>query len=382
MKQDRGRSTADARETVPALNPDPTWAHDRPSWADSGLRSPVSPANAPRRPRGQMTVLFAVMAVALFGFMALTIDGGYAFSHRRSMQNAADAASLAGTRVLASYGVGTPITNRDVWQAVVNTAVANSWLTDTGTLQATYIYTNRVSLGSVPDNVLAPPPLASGVYVTATTTYNTFFGGLIGVSSLSSSANAKSIYGFTCTANCLLPITIYTQTFVTGATYDFYGSNAGPGQFGWLNFSGGSSTDLCNDLAVGSCNSGAISQYGWVPGSSGNNWPSCVQDSNRLPAWVGKTAAIAIFGPGPGVSPGGSGCNNSDTLCNTGTCTSACGQGSNFYYHIVGFASFRITAYDGNNKTIQGVYQNTVANAELVPGCAANFGTTAINLIR
>lgn len=331
--------------------------------------------------RGQMTILVAVMLTALLAFLALTIDGGFAFSHRREMQNSADAASLAGARQIASFRSGNVITDNDVSSAVVSAAVANGWLTSTGQITATYITTQRVTLGNVGSfGTLAPPSLASGVSITTTEAFDTFFGGFIGLSSLSVSADSRAIFGFTCDATCLLPMTVYTQTFVTGATYDFYGSNNGPGQFGWLNFSGGSNTDLCNDLASGSCNSGTLDRYGWVSGSSGNNWGSCLP--GRLDAWVGRTATVAIFGPGPGTSPNTNGCFDIDTQCTSGTCTASCGSGSNFKYHIVGFASFRISGYNESAKTLTGTFVNSVADAELVPGCTNTSGLTAVNLIR
>ena len=358
-------------------------------WPEGGPPRSAT-AGADDRVRGQMAILFAVMATALLAFVALTIDGGYAFANRRSMQNAADAGSLAGTRTLASYNTGNPISDLDVSNAVRSAARSNGWSSATGAIDARYITTNRVPLGTVGSfGLTAPPVAARGVQVTATTSFTTFFGGFIGINTLTAQADARSIFGYSCSASCLLPVTVYTQTFVPGATYDFYGSNAGPGQFGWLNFSGGSSVDLCNDLVPNACTSGSVSQYGWVAGSSGNNWPSCVEDANRLPSWVGRTATIAIFGPGPGVSPGTTGCQNGDTLCNTNTCTStncpctaSCGNGSNFNYHIVGFGSFRITNYSRSDKTIQGTFVNLVGNSELSPGCSATSGIAAVNLIR
>ena len=45
---------------------------------------------------GQVVVLFALFSVVLIGFLALAVDAGYLMSKRREMQNAADAAALAG----------------------------------------------------------------------------------------------------------------------------------------------------------------------------------------------------------------------------------------------------------------------------------------------
>src|SRR5215510_5724948 len=45
--------------------------------------------------KGQALVLIALAAVGLFGFAALSIDGGMVFSDKRHAQNAADTAALA-----------------------------------------------------------------------------------------------------------------------------------------------------------------------------------------------------------------------------------------------------------------------------------------------
>lgn len=45
---------------------------------------------------GQIVTLFAIVLIALLGFLALAIDGGMIFSDRRYDQNASDAAGLAG----------------------------------------------------------------------------------------------------------------------------------------------------------------------------------------------------------------------------------------------------------------------------------------------
>ncbi len=54
----------------------------------------------PNRERGQMLVIVALGLTVLIAMAGLIIDGGMALSNRRQVQNAADAASLAGTRVL------------------------------------------------------------------------------------------------------------------------------------------------------------------------------------------------------------------------------------------------------------------------------------------
>ncbi len=52
---------------------------------------------------GQTVVLLALAFIALLGFTALAIDGGMVYANRRHMQNASDAASLAGGSAVALY---------------------------------------------------------------------------------------------------------------------------------------------------------------------------------------------------------------------------------------------------------------------------------------
>ena len=60
----------------------------------------MTPKNRPSE-SGQILILLALGIVALLGFTALAIDGGAIFFDRRSAQNAADAAALAGAYELA-----------------------------------------------------------------------------------------------------------------------------------------------------------------------------------------------------------------------------------------------------------------------------------------
>lgn len=55
-----------------------------------------------REDSGAMAVFVGLLAVVLIGIAALAVDIGWAYSDRRQMQNAADAASMAGTRQLVA----------------------------------------------------------------------------------------------------------------------------------------------------------------------------------------------------------------------------------------------------------------------------------------
>ena len=63
---------------------------------DGGRRGSRDPNGKPARRRAVAAVQVAVMLVVLVGVAALTIDGGHLMFVRGELQNAADAAALAG----------------------------------------------------------------------------------------------------------------------------------------------------------------------------------------------------------------------------------------------------------------------------------------------
>jgi Flp pilus assembly protein TadG len=60
---------------------------------------------------GQVIIMFALFASAMFGILGLAIDLGFAFAERRTVQNAGDLAAVAGARAIVRYvssGADTP----------------------------------------------------------------------------------------------------------------------------------------------------------------------------------------------------------------------------------------------------------------------------------
>src|SRR5947209_18001702 len=64
-----------------------------------------------RASRGQVLIIFAVAAVALFGILALAFDGGRGLMEQRNLQNAADGAALTGA---IDIGPGTSSTQSHI----------------------------------------------------------------------------------------------------------------------------------------------------------------------------------------------------------------------------------------------------------------------------
>ena len=75
-----------------------------------------------RNERGAALILVAVSLVATLSVTGIVVDGSNAYSQRRQMQNAADAAALAGARALDRLAVSGEAA---VWNAVVASAVSN-----------------------------------------------------------------------------------------------------------------------------------------------------------------------------------------------------------------------------------------------------------------
>jgi hypothetical protein len=146
--------------------------------------------------RGQSLVIVVLAMVGLIAFLALVIDGGMAFAARRQMQNAADAAALAGTRELRDGGDEAGIL------AAVHTYAQLNGVQDPGVNVAAYfIDENLIRLPSGSECQMGTcggiPTGAQGVEVIGETSFSTFFAGVIGRTELAASATAAAILSVT-----------------------------------------------------------------------------------------------------------------------------------------------------------------------------------------
>ena len=140
---------------------------DRPSTSP---HAGVEPANASAHvSRGQILVMFAIMLTSLLGALGLAVDLGVAFSQRRTMQSAADAGALAGTRLIAKSANSSIAVQPEVEAVVLKNTMA---LGSVGSINCNYVNDGGASLGSCV-NVI--PSGASGVDVTVDESHPTFF---------------------------------------------------------------------------------------------------------------------------------------------------------------------------------------------------------------
>ena len=101
-----------------------------------------TPSPQPRRQRGSMMVLFAMLLPVLLGFTALSVDISRIQLTKQELQNAADAAALAGAAMLNAPGGETPYN----WTSATQTATGfigknpvSSRVLTTGDVLAGYI---------------------------------------------------------------------------------------------------------------------------------------------------------------------------------------------------------------------------------------------------
>jgi Flp pilus assembly protein TadG len=119
---------------------------------------------------GQILIMFAIVLTSLLGAVGLAVDLGLAFSQRRTMQTAADAGALAGTRLLSKATVSSPKVVMNEVLAVVNKNGMN--LGTMGAITCNYVTDDGSAIGNCNGN---SPPNATGVEVTVQESHPTFF---------------------------------------------------------------------------------------------------------------------------------------------------------------------------------------------------------------
>lgn len=198
---------------------------------------------------GQSLIIVAVSMIVLLIFASIAVDMTSAYAQRRTDQNAADAAALAGLRELSRqlnlYGhtIGLYGSETTIRQAMNEFAELNG-APDSDGIAGNAINThvtgyylgadgNRVSelpIGST--NIVHPN--ARGIEALIQTTAPSFFSGIVGLDGIPVDAEAAVLLqGGVCTAGCLAPIATLTTTFEFGQCYNIFdGPNAGAAEHG------------------------------------------------------------------------------------------------------------------------------------------------------
>ena len=194
------------------------------------------------RQKGQAIVIMAVGLIALLGFAAIAVDISFSYWQRRQMQNAADAASLAGARALSLHqsDPDVQLTNGDLYNIMYEYAARNN----ARSLYAWYLDANGTRLEQLfrDDTNPAPPmpPVGQevGVMAVARTERETFFGRIFGVGKLPAEGESRAMWACARHAKNLVPIAVRQDSFEVGDLMTFW-ERIPPGAYldhGWVSF--------------------------------------------------------------------------------------------------------------------------------------------------
>jgi Flp pilus assembly protein TadG len=142
-----------------------------------------------------MLVMFAITAASLLGIIGLLYSFGLVLDQRRSLQGAADAASLAGAwRVLGELQSDNR-SDAAVWSSIVSYATRNGVVNDTSHLSATYVDASGADLSTVAAVGSGGrfDPAVRGVRVSVQNPVNTILPGFVRVSQITVSNSATGV---------------------------------------------------------------------------------------------------------------------------------------------------------------------------------------------
>jgi Flp pilus assembly protein TadG len=278
---------------------------------------------------GAAAVLVALLLIPMMGFTALAVDIGAVYAERARLQIAADAAALAVAQDCARGNCG------DMLATASALVAAND-----------------------PDVSTAPPVLSSApmsVTVTGGKPTEHWFAPVIGINSTQVSATATVAWGSPGAGTAVLPLTfswcefdaqthgglpstttvrtvLFTKTSNTGCTGP--SGNAVPGGFAYLD------TDPGKCQASSARNDNSTS-------STGNSVPSvCTQTD--FSAWIGRTVLLPLY----------------DRAGSTG---------NNAWYHVFGYAAFKLTGYYLGSSHFRTSPQPCTGNERCVAGYFTRF---------
>ena len=342
---------------------------------------------------GQVLVLFAISLAVILLVVGLAVDGGNGLMQRRNAQNTADFAALAGARIVAEWIDHDTVngTDANVKSAIVNTVVANggdplAWGAPDG---PSYVDANGNMTGYVGNG--GPPANTVGVHVSASLTFGTYFLGLVGVNTWNAGAAATARGGYATSAPVggMFPIGVAESFFETYAacTGDIdtsvnctprhltSGGLNDPGAFGWLSF-GCDGYGLGQDPPANAGGCGNNAQFLRTEiGPPGNSFGCCTD--------VGHGGLDRIKSL-PGNDVANINCSqyiNDKVIITVPVWDTTGGNGSNAWYHIVGFAGFQLTECKGA-KEIVGVWRKEMTEGPVTSTPTYSFQGLAVQLIR
>lgn len=189
-----------------------------------------------RSEHGQVLVIFALGLVATIAMVGLVLDGGSALVQRRTQQNVADAAAMAGAYAWLNGG-----TSADAVTAARTMAASNGYTHGTGDVVV------DVSTGTGVNG-------ANLVSVVVGNTHRNYFAGIVGMPTWAISAEASAQAGAPNAARGPMPLLFNQDAFPAAFAETTFGEPApgsgdiplGHNQFNWTVYCLASGTGGCN----------------------------------------------------------------------------------------------------------------------------------------
>ncbi|MBI1801611.1 MAG: Tad domain-containing protein [Chloroflexi bacterium] len=313
--------------------------------------------------RGQSLTLVGLSLFGMIAIAGLAVDGAQVFQGRRSMQNASDSAATAGARELALGSGYTFIAKKINEYVSFGGGVGNGASSYTAWYEPSGL------------TVTQPPAKSDNcIKVTAALTTSTRFIGMVGFNTVSTNATSQACsLVVTGTTALMWPMAFYTQTLNYGESVNLFGNcSAAAGNFCWLSLDGNNGTPQLQDK-LQNLYAGPYEVYGSAFDCTGSKTsiasltiPNCIkgfpgvgaaeQDAAASQIW--HDVMVLVF----------------DNLVN---------NGSNTYYHVIGFARFTVTEVClkncGSNKRITGIFKRYVfPGRHCLSQCPPDFGVRVI----
>ena len=353
----------------------------------------MSSIDARRQPKGQILAVFALSLTVILLAVGLVIDGGNALVQRRSTQNAADLAALAGARIIASWIDSDLVngTDANARTAIQTTAEANGATVTFGSpngpryVNEAGATTGFVGAGTIPAGTV-------GVTVPSAHTFTPYFLSIIGTGDWTAGAVATARGGYWAgtTYTDVFPAAIAEAFF---ENYPFCSGAVGsgpdcmpqkltpghlnvPGGFGWLKFG---AADKCAGFGLGMIDDGCDSSKPFLQeqiGPPANSYGCCTAPTGG-PAPVDRSGSLT----GNKASADCSYYIDNELVVTVPVFDTAGGVGANAWYHIVGFAGFQLTDCNGG-KDIQGVWRKQIFLGPTSSTSGSEFTPLAVQLVK
>jgi Putative Flp pilus-assembly TadE/G-like len=212
---------------------------------------------------GQILVVFAITAASMLAVVGLLYSFGLILAQRRSLQTAADAASLSGAWCIVRELASDNRSDSNVLGAIVQLATTNG--ADQSNVSAVYVDASGAQLAVVGSGGTFPVA-ARGVHVGVKSQVPTVLPGFLGVWQVLVQGSATAVAAPTAapaSASLVLPIAASASAYVPHGTYDLFGQALPGGQPPTLNLT---------TAAAPSFGPPATNEQYWSDGQHSGSW--------------------------------------------------------------------------------------------------------------